>query len=122
MGFSPRTAPPDKYLTPINSPPPIRQPWPNVARGNRLQGRRAGLPPPRVLPRSRTSDLTPEALHPAVSETAYSNDDANPGLALRLPGPVAPLDGVFRPFLGHFGAEADGFPGQKGRSPDAGDA
>jgi hypothetical protein len=71
-------------------------------------------------------------LHPASSGTAYPHEDPRPGFhsashvaiasarTSSSSGPLAPLDGVFRPFLGHFGAEADGFPGQKGRSPDAG--
>jgi hypothetical protein len=50
----------DKYRTPINSPLPFRATWANVARGNWLQGRRAELLPPRVLPRSKPSRPMPE--------------------------------------------------------------
>jgi hypothetical protein len=63
----------------------------------------------------------------AVAQTPCASFHARTRPAFRLPrldcerqnevvvGPFAPLDGVFRPFLTHFGAEADGFPGQKGR-------
>jgi DNA-binding protein HU-beta len=34
--------------------------------------------------------------------------------------PFSSIDGGFRPFLTHFGAERAGFPGQKGRSPTRG--
>ena len=50
----------DKYRTPINSPLPFRATWANVTRGNWLQGRRADLLRPRVLPRSKPSRPMPE--------------------------------------------------------------
>jgi hypothetical protein len=71
-------------------------------------------------------------LHPDSSDTAYPHEKPRPGFrstshaaiasarTRSSSGPLAPLDGVFRPFLPHFGAEADGFPGKRDVSPTPG--
>jgi hypothetical protein len=80
--------------------------------------------------RARPSEASP----PCHLRHAVPEPRRQPGPALGLPGgnrerqnevvvgPLPPVEGVFRPVMTHFEAEVDEFPGQKGRSPDAGDA